>query len=120
VVFPSVRFLSGWGTLATGQGLAAVRVEFVESQDDLLKGNEKEASHDEAGGLDIKQTLRLARGAVLPGDRALFDGWEPFSLTPPQGRPWALAGPPSVRPCAVLFCALREDDGGVQATSVKV
>jgi len=33
--------------------------------------------------------------------------------TPSRGRT-------TVRPCTVLFCGPREDDGGVQATSVKV
>jgi hypothetical protein len=38
------------GRLASEQGLAAVRVEFVESENDPVKGKEKETSGAESGG----------------------------------------------------------------------
>lgn len=50
MVLLSVRLLPEEGTLASGQGLAAVSVDFVGSGNDPLKGKEKATSRGESGG----------------------------------------------------------------------
>jgi hypothetical protein len=48
--FPPFAFWVAGAGLASEQRLAAVRLEFVELEDDPLKGKEKETSRAKAGG----------------------------------------------------------------------
>jgi hypothetical protein len=50
VVLSSARLLPEEGTLASEQRLAAVRLEFVELENDLLKGKRQGTSPGESGG----------------------------------------------------------------------